>query len=239
MPPAPPHRPRRTLLKPLVLASLTLSMAAAPGVRGDEPSRPNVLFIAVDDLNHWVGHLERHPQARTPNLDRLAASGVSFERAYCTAPACNPSRASLMSGRRPSTTGCYLNNHDWRAGIDEETLLNTVFRRAGYRTYGAGKIYHGSYGPGGEWDDYFRRGGGPRLALHPSAPDDGVGGIKFGPLANEDEEMPDYATVSYCIERLAEQDGEAPFFIACGLVKPHMPFSVPKKWFDLFPLDSV
>ncbi|OYW24823.1 MAG: iduronate-2-sulfatase, partial [Planctomycetales bacterium 12-60-4] len=63
--------------------------------------RPNVLFIAIDDLNHWVGHLGRHPQTRTPNIDRLAAQGVTFTKAYCTAPACNPSRASLMSGQRP------------------------------------------------------------------------------------------------------------------------------------------
>src|SRR3954454_21223816 len=71
--------------------------------------KPNVLFIAIDDLNHWVGHLGRNPQTRTPNIDRFAASGVTFTKAYCTAPACNPSRASLMSGQRPSTTGCYLN----------------------------------------------------------------------------------------------------------------------------------
>src|SRR5262245_31884401 len=66
--------------------------------------KPNVLFIAIDDLNHWVGHLGRNPQTRTPNIDRFAKSGVAFSKAYCTAPACNPSRASLMSGLRPSTT---------------------------------------------------------------------------------------------------------------------------------------
>ena len=71
--------------------------------------QPNVLFIAIDDLNHWVGHLGRNVQTRTPNIDRLASEGVSFTNAYCTAPACNPSRASLMSGLRPSTTGCYFN----------------------------------------------------------------------------------------------------------------------------------
>ena len=67
--------------------------------------KPNVLFIANDDLNHWVGHRGRNPQTRTPNIDRLAKSGVTFTKAYCTAPACNPSRASLASGQRPSTTG--------------------------------------------------------------------------------------------------------------------------------------
>ncbi|MDX1966133.1 MAG: sulfatase-like hydrolase/transferase, partial [Planctomycetaceae bacterium] len=75
--------------------------------------KPNILFIAIDDLNHWVGHLGRNPQTRTPNIDRLARQGMTFTRAYCTAPACNPSRASLMSGQRPSTTGCYLNSQNW------------------------------------------------------------------------------------------------------------------------------
>jgi arylsulfatase A-like enzyme len=200
-------------------------------------ARPNVLFIAIDDLNHWVGHLGVHPQTKTPNIDKLAGQGVTFSKAYCTAPACNPSRASLMSGQRPSTTGCYTNGQNWRPGISEDKLLNTHFFQAGYRVYGAGKIYHGAYDRGGEWTDYFAGGGGG-LTLHPSAKDDGVGGIKFAPLANSDEEMPDYKVVSYGLEKLQEKS-DKPFFLAIGLVKPHMPFSVPKKWFDMFPLESI
>jgi arylsulfatase A-like enzyme len=214
----------------LVAVLVTLAQAA-------DEKRPNVLFIAIDDLNHWVGHLGVHPQTKTPNIDRLAAQGVSFSKAFCTAPACNPSRASLMSGQRPSTTGCYTNAQDWRPGISEDKLLNTQFFNAGYRVYGAGKIYHGAFDRGGEWTDYFRGGGGG-LTLHPSAKDDGVGGIKFAPLANSDEEMPDYAVVNYGLSRLQEESDQ-PFFLAIGLVKPHMPFSVPKKWFDMFPLDSI
>jgi arylsulfatase A-like enzyme len=198
-----------------------------------------VLFIAIDDLNHWVGHLGRNPQTRTPNIDRLAREGVAFSKAYCTAPACNPSRASLMSGQRPGTTGCYLNSQNWRPGISEDKLLNSHYARAGYRVYGAGKIYHGAGDRGGVWDDYFTGEKNGVLKLHPSARDDGVGGIKFGPLANSDEEMPDYAVVSYGIRRLAEPAGDKPMFLAVGLVKPHMPFSVPKKWFDLFPLETI
>lgn len=201
------------------------------------PARPNVLFIAIDDLNHWVGHLGRHPQTKTPNIDRLGKHGVTFTRAYCTAPACNPSRASLMSGQRPSTTGCYTNAQNWRPGISEDKLLNSHFARAGYRVYGAGKIYHGAGDRGGHWDDYFPGTGG-NLKRHPDAKDDGVGGIQFSPLANSDDEMPDYKVVSYGLEKL-NQKSEQPFFLAIGLVKPHMPFSVPKKWFDLFPLESI
>ena len=121
--------------------------------------KPNVLFIAIDDLDHWVGHLGRNPQTKTPNIDRLAKMGVTFTRAYCTAPACNPSRASLMSGQRPSTTGCYLNSQPWGAGISADKLLNTQFANAGYRVYGAGKIYHSSE-RGGTWTDYFKGKGG-------------------------------------------------------------------------------
>jgi arylsulfatase A-like enzyme len=198
--------------------------------------RPNVLFIAVDDLNHWVGCLGRHRQTKTPNIDRLASEGVCFSRAYCTAPACNPSRASLLSGLRPSTTGCYLNEQDWRPGIDEGLLLNTHFARAGYRVYGAGKIYHGTYGKGGRWDDYFTS--DAPTTRHPEAKDDGVRGIRFYPLSNSDQEMPDYQAVSFCLEKLREK-GDQPFFLALGLVKPHMPFSVPKKWYDMFPLESI
>lgn len=225
-------------MKKLLVALLVAPLAVlCPVAEAADDKRPNVLFIAIDDLNHWVGHLGVHPQTKTPNIDRLAAGGISFSQAYCTAPACNPSRASLMSGLRPSTTGCYLNSQNWRPGISEGKLLNTHFLKAGYRVYGAGKIYHGSYGAGGEWTDYLTGAGGA-LRLEPSAKDDGVGGIKFGPLANSDEEMPDYRVVSYGLEKLQEKS-DKPLFLAIGLVKPHMPFSVPKKWFDMFPLESI
>ncbi len=220
--------------------ALLLLAWGSTDLHAQKPSQPNVLFIAIDDLNHWVGHLGRNPQTKTPNIDRLAKSGVTFTKAYCTAPACNPSRASLMSGQRPSTTGCYLNSQPWGPGIGADKLLNTHFANNGYAVYGAGKIYHSSE-QGGTWTEYFAgkgkgKGGGNKL--DPSAKDGGVGGIAFGPLAGTDEDMPDYRTVSYCIEKLNEKSDQ-PTFIACGLVKPHMPFSVPKKWFDMFPLDSI
>jgi arylsulfatase A-like enzyme len=226
-------------MKLRTLPFLAITLAA---LSGNSPAsaagKPNVLFIAVDDLNHWVGHLGRNPQTKTPNFDRLAKMGVTFTKANCAAPACNPSRAALMSGLRPSTSGVYDNGQDWRPAISTDKLLNSVFLKAGYHVYGAGKIYHGGYGHGGEWTEYFSRSGGAALKLHPSAKDDGVGGIKFGPYANPDEDMPDYKVVSYGIEQLNKKH-DKPFFLAVGLAKPHMPFSVPKKWFDLFPLDTV
>jgi arylsulfatase A-like enzyme len=219
----------------LLLVALIATASADAAVASD--TKPNVLFIAIDDLNHWVGHLGRHPQTRTPNIDRLAKAGVTFTKAYCTAPACNPSRASLMSGMRPSTTGCYLNAQNWRPAISEDKLLNSHFVRAGYHVYGSGKIYHGAGDRGGDWTDYFVGSGG-NLKLHPTAKDDGVGGIKFAPLANRDEEMPDYRVATYCVDKLKEKH-DRPFFLTAGFVKPHMPFSVPKKWFDLFPLETI
>ncbi len=219
-----------TLSRLVTLLAMSVSALVAA-------ERPSFLFIPIDDLNHWVGHLGRHPQTKTPNIDRLAKMGVSFTKAYCTAPACNPSRASLMSGLRPTSTGCYDNGQNWRPGISEDLLLNTVLSKNGYRVYGAGKIYHGAGDRGGLFDDYFAGKGGA-LKRHPDAKDNGVGGINFAPLACTDEEMPDHAVVSWCIEKMNEKS-DRPFFIAAGLVKPHMPFSVPKKWFDMFPLDQI
>ncbi len=227
-------RPVFFMLAMLASFGSTLLVAAEPSK--SKPSRPNVLFIAIDDLNHWVGHLGRNPQTKTPNIDRLASSGVAFTKAFCTAPACNPSRASLMSGLRPSTTGCYLNSQNWRPGIAEDKLLNSHFAAAGYRVYGAGKIYHGPNDRGGHWDDYFP--GSGQTKIDPTAKDEGVDGIKFYPLANRDEEMADYKVVDYGIQRMNEAS-DKPFFLAIGLVKPHMPFSVPKHWFDKFPLESI
>jgi len=214
-----------------VLASLLLAVSASAA------SQPNVLFIPIDDLNHWVGHLGRNPQTRTPNMDRLAKMGVSFTKAYCAAPSCNPSRIALMSGLRPSTSGCYNNGQDWRPFISEDKVLNKTMMDAGYNVFGTGKIYHGSYGDTEKWTEFFKKTSGA-LKRHPSAKDDGVGGIAFAPLANTDEEMPDYKSVSYGIEVLNRKH-DKPFFLAVGMVKPHMPFSVPKKWFDMFPLESI
>ncbi|MBI1901612.1 MAG: sulfatase [Planctomycetia bacterium] len=216
-------------------------LAAAAPVQADDATakRQSVLFIAIDDLNHWVGHLGRNPQIRTPSIDRLAAMGVTFTHAYCAAPVCNPSRTALLSGMRPGTTGVYNNNIDFRPHVAPELTLNSHLRRHGYFTAGAGKIYHGGAGRREEWDDYFaRRGGAPRNA---AAAGDlvNVGGITWKALENADDTaVIDYHTVSYCIEQL-EKKHDRPFFLACGITKPHMPWSVPKKYFDIYPLESI
>jgi arylsulfatase A-like enzyme len=156
------NRPGRVIL----LLAIAVSTLAA---RADEPAkRLNVLFIAVDDLNHWIGHLGRNPQAKTPNIDRLARAGVTFTRAYCAAPVCNGSRAALMSGLRPSSTGVYDNGQGWASVIPKEKTLTTQFLNAGYNVFGVGKIYHGKAHRTGEWTDYNER-GKVRTAPHPES----------------------------------------------------------------------
>lgn len=195
---------------------------------------PNVLFIAVDDLNHWVGHLGRNKQTKTPNIDRLASRGVSFAHAYCAAPACNPSRAAIMTGLRPSTSGIYHNNQDWRPVISTDKCLTTAFRQAGYSVVGAGKIYHEAFARPREWDDYMKGGG----ASPPPVGSRGVGGIQFAPLDCRDEDLGDWRVVSYGIEQLQKKH-DKPFFLAVGLHKPHMPWNVPRKYYDMHPLDEI
>jgi arylsulfatase A-like enzyme len=218
-------------------AFLCLLLAAAGAVSAgaqDAKRRPNVLFIAVDDLNHWVGYLGRNPQTITPNIDRLAKRGVRFTRSYCAAPSCNPSRAALMSGMRPSTTGVYDNGNDWRTVVPEDKPLPAQFRKAGYSVLGAGKIYHGGYDRRSEWDDYLaKEGGNPKPVGN-----DGVGGIKFAPLDCTDQDLAEWRIVDYGIEQLQKKH-EKPFFLAVGLHKPHMPWNVPRKYFDMHPLDRI
>lgn len=214
------------------LVFLVLVLAAHKLVAGE---RPNVLFIAIDDLNHWVTHLERNTQAQTPNIDRLAKMGVTFKHAYCAVPACEPSRCALMGGRRPWTSGCYRNGDKWKQYQQPGEGLSAQFLKAGYRVHGAGKIYHSmDYHPE-EWTDYMSREGyssnGPGVEKM-----DGYHKPHTHDI--QDADLIDYHSVDYCIERL-QQKSEQPFFIACGLYKPHLPFVAPKKYYNDFPLASI
>lgn len=196
--------------------------------------RPHVLFIAVDDLNSWVTHLGGHPQAITPNIDRLAARGVTFERAYCAVPACEPSRAALMSGQRASTTGCYANSDEWMQIIPEGQNLSMRFKEAGYHTVGAGKIFHSDERFESEWTQY----------MDSSAYSNSGNVPKYQgyhePLVMDiqDEDISDWHIVNWCIDQMSA-DTDKPKFIAAGLHKPHLPFAPPKKYYDAFPLEDI
>lgn len=199
------------------------------------PARPNVLFIVVDDLRDWVGYLGRHPQAKTPNLDRLAARGVAFTRAYAASPSCNPSRAAVLTGLRPFTTGVYENDTDWREVVPPEMTLPSTFRRAGYHVSGAGKIYHTAYPRRAEWDEYFdEKPRNPR----PTEQQGAGTRIKFGAIDEDERMMRDYQVVDYAIRQL-EQTRDQPLFLAVGIQKPHLPWFVPRKYFDLHPLEEI
>ena len=220
----------------LVVSVVPLSMCAKPAFAGQQP---NVLFIAVDDLNDWIGCLGGHPDARTPNVDRLAKRGVLFTRSYCAAPACNPSRAALMTGIRPSTSGVYHNDQSWRKAMPRVETLPQHFMRHGYHALGCGKIYHGRFPDAASWHDYLAKGRDPKPVREVlDDPHSRAGGIVWGVLDVPDQKMNDYTMVSWAIDVL-NRDHDRPFFLACGIYRPHMPWQVPRKYYDMFPLERI
>jgi len=215
------------------------------------PGKPNVLFIAVDDLNDWIGVMNGHPNAITPNLDKLASRGVLFTSAHCQAPLCGPSRASLMTGLRPSTTGIYGMIDDNLIRNDNEVTKEIIylpeyFRNHGYHTMGVGKLFH-THAPTGA----FNESGGREKGFGP-LPDerfvwDGYGSgdenygrtsTDWGAFPEADSMMPDYRSSKWAIERL-NRDYDQPFFLAVGYLRPHVPLYAPQKWFDLHPVDGL
>ena len=244
-----------------------------PGPKAETDTRPNVLFLAIDDLNDWIGAAGGHSQARTPNLDRLISQSVFFRNAHTAAPVCSASRHALLSGLRPSTTGWYTNSSKDRAEYErilgDTVPLPTHFKHNGYKTMAAGKIFHrGTSDVDGYdyWDEtrpkykwpkwlaerghgYQGKSGGH---FHPFPPDggaiyqkyqEGVSGqsLCWGALEEGDmppEGMPDEQVADWAVERLQQKHDE-PFFLAVGFVRPHVPYTAPKEFFDLYPLDSI
>jgi arylsulfatase A-like enzyme len=196
-------------------------------VRASE--RPNVLFIAIDDLNDWIGCLGGHPDAKTPNIDRLAAQGVLFTNAHCAGPVCNPSRTALLTGIRPSTSGVYDNGDEWRqsAVLKDAVTLPAHFRDHGYRAYGNGKIFHGQDRQ--SWSDWGIA-SGYDTAREGKIQKKAVGPIKWGAMEAGDEAMKDFQTERWVADELQKQHDQ-PFFLACGIFRPHLPWYAPKKYF--------
>ena len=230
-------RPNRILrLLRSILVSLLISSAATAGTASGPP---NILLIMVDDLNTYVGSLG-HPNALTPNMDRLAAGGTLFEDAHCQAPICGPSRASLMSGLRPSTTGIYGHIEDNAIRGSSEAMEGIQFlpeylRANGYHTMGIGKLFH-EHVPEGTLDESGGRvpGFGPKPADGKYFKWKGEGtSTDWGAFPETDEQMPDYESAQWAIERLGQDFGQ-PFFLGVGFLRPHVPWYVPQKWFDLY-----
>lgn len=210
---------------------------------------PNILFIAVDDLNDWIGCLGGHPQTKTPNFDRLAKSGVLFTNAYCAAASCNPSRSAVFSGRPPHCSGLYQNMQKMREVMPEAELLPRYFSRHGYWSAGSGKMLHYVIDPP-SWDDYFpdkaKDDPFPRTFYPKKRP---VNLPRGGPwqyvetdwaaIDVTDEEFGgDWSVTKWIGEQLGHKH-EKPFFLACGLYRPHEPWFVPKKYFEPFPLETI
>ena len=221
-------------------------------VKGDN-AKPNVLFIAVDDLNTWISPIDNFSNAKTPNFDRLASMGVTFTNAHVQAPLCGPSRASVMTGLRPSTTGIYgmtPDNKIRRPGnpaTKDITFLTEYFENNGYHTMGIGKLFH-IHAP----DSVFNESGGRVKGFGPYPEKrfvwDGFGkGIRgthgrtstdWGAFPENDTLMPDHQSVNWVVERL-NRNYEKPFFMGLGFLRVHVPLYVPQKWFDLHPLESI
>jgi arylsulfatase A-like enzyme len=217
----------------LVCAGTTAAHADAP-----KKNRPNVLFIAVDDLNDWIACLSGHPDTKSPHIDALAARGVLFERAYCAAPACNPSRAALLTGIPPYRSGVYVNPQPWRKAMPDAVTLPQHFMAHGYAVYGCGKIFHGRYKDPASWHEYFGRPGDPLPENRPANGIPRTAHFDWGPVDVSDEAMGDHQVVDWAIGKL-EQKHDKPLFLACGPFRPHLPWYVPQKYFDLYPVDEV
>lgn len=236
-------------------------------VTREQMSRSNILFIVADDLNSWIGPLGRQPDVRTPAIDALARRGTLFTRAYCTAPYCNASRMSVFTGCLPSTTGVYQNEPFWEAPLRRQTFVEH-FREAGYYAYGAGKVFHGTfdYATAGRtkapyalwrdsenriemWDAFLPN------AADPMPPDRPLNGMfdfgRFDQIAPrnhlldwgvlppaQEAAMPDEKTIA-AIEAFLHRPHAQPFFCAAGLYKPHLPWYLPQRFFDLYPVDRI
>lgn len=232
-----PHRMTRRMFSSLLpLAPAALVKAA--------PSRQNILFIAIDDMNDWIGCLRGHPNTITPNLDRLATRSVNFTSAHCAAPLCNPARAALMTGRRPSSSGVYTNSQPYHGAkaLSNVVTLNQHFMDNGYLTLGCGKIYHGTQGAFADkkgWHDYGKVRDTTVLSGEPPlAGAAAQAHFDWGPTTTGDEAMHDYQTVEWISKHLADKHDQ-PMFLACGFSKPHLPWYVPRKYFDMHPLDGI
>lgn len=231
----------------IVLFIICVALTPTKGL-ADEPSRtnkPNVLFIAIDDQNDWIGCLDGHPQVQTPNIDRLAERGTVFLNAHCQSPLCNSSRTSLMTGRRPSSTGIY-GLAPWFRNLPEfkdVVSLPQHMSNNGYKTLTAGKIYHGGYGRNPKRDKEFDVigpppgvGARPAKKLVDTPSDNRL--VDWGVFPHKDEDKQDYVVASWAVEQL-EQNGDEPFFLSVGFFLPHVPCYATQKWFDLYPEDTL
>lgn len=234
----------------LSLALILISSVAIPAIAAD---RPNVIFIAADDMNCDLSAFG-NSQVKTPNLERLAKMGVRFDRAYCQQPLCGPSRASLMTGLRPDTLDMHTLKHELREKNPDVVTLGQLFRNQGYFSARAGKIYH--YGNPSQigtdanddtatWDERYNPRGIDslqedritRYGFGRQKAGLGISMAWWDPVSR-DEEHTDGMVASKIIELMKAKKNE-PFFLAAGFFNPHCPYVAPKKYFDMYPLSEI
>ncbi len=222
--------------------SSTVRAAARPhGTESDAAGRPNVLFVAIDDLNDWV--LQEKTPVRMPNLHRLARRGALFRHAYTASPACNPSRVALLTGLSTATTGVYGNRSDWKRALPDTVTLPRYFMNHGYRVEGAGKIFHHHDNSAFHDDESFHRFMTMQLDPMPLRKLNGIHAIRspnfdWGPWPSDETETPDVRSVNFGIDFLKRRH-DRPFFLAIGIFRPHMPFHVPPMYFAEYPARDV
>ncbi|WP_413431283.1 sulfatase [Crateriforma spongiae] len=232
------------------LALCVLQLQSIATADDQTPKKPNVLMIAIDDLNDWVQPLGGHPQVKTPAMQRLASRGVTFTNAHCQAPLCNPSRTSIMTGRRPTSTGVY-GLAPWIRNVDELSDLVTMpqhFSANGYKTLLGGKIHHGGHGRGkgsdaeaDVWGPPARVGAKPEKKLIPPTPGGNHPLMDWGTFPHRDEDKGDWVVASWAVDQLDQlsKTRDQPFFLAAGFFLPHVPCYVSQKWYDMYPFESL
>ena len=219
-------------------AALLTSLQAA------EARRLNVLFIAVDDLRPEMA-ASGSDLVKTPNLDRIAARGTTFERAYCQQAVCSPSRSSLMTGRRPDATRVWDLETHFRKALPDAVTVAQYFKNNGYHSQGMGKIFHGGFDDAPSWSVPWNTPKAPTYASAAAQKEqtDPANKNKKGKLkgpATEQQDVPDDTFVDGKVARLAASTlaelkrQDRPFFLAVGMARPHLPFVAPKKYWDLY-----
>lgn len=231
------------------MAAVAVEGAGRP-IRAERP--PNVLFISVDDMNNDLGAYGS-PVVHSPNLDRLAARGVRFDRAYCQFPLCSPSRSSLMTGLRPDTTRVFDLTYHFRKGLPGVVTLPQFFGKRGYHVARVGKIYHygnpGQIGTSGlddpeSWMEFHNPAGRDKTLLEPRlvnhTPKRGLGSAMayLSDEEGQDEDHTDGMVATKAIE-IIEREKDRPWFVAVGFYKPHTPYIAPRKYFDLYPTERI
>ncbi len=230
--------------------ALSLLCLCGVGTEAADARRPNVLFLISDDLNNFLG-CYGDPRAKTPHIDRLAARGVRFDRAYCTFPLCGPSRNSMLTGLYPNSTGILANAQIFRQSIPSQVSMPQALRRSGYLAARIGKLYHynvprsigtNGHDDPGSWEMELNPAGVDRLEEEPHiftlTPGQFGGTLSWYASPKGDEQHTDAIMAEdaeWVLERCARRK-DRPFFLAVGFFRPHTPYVAPKDpYFDWYP----